>query len=91
MDPVDESTWRQGTCPVGTYGSNGAGLSDMIGNVSEWTSTCREGDCGHRVLRGDSWFLITTGGLGAGWAPAGNRSNDWGFRVSRVLDSAAGR
>ncbi|MYN67734.1 MAG: SUMF1/EgtB/PvdO family nonheme iron enzyme [Acidobacteria bacterium] len=41
------------TCPVGSYGSNQAGLSDMFGNVSEWTSTsdCPE-HCNRRVIRG---------------------------------------
>ena len=43
-----------GTCPVGSYGSNAAGLSDMVGNVWEWTEDCWEGDCGRRVLRGSS-------------------------------------
>ena len=43
------------TCPVGSYGSNAAGLSDMVGNLWEWTEDCWEGDCGRRVLRGGSW------------------------------------
>ena len=28
-------TGRRGTCPVGSYGANGVGLFDMVGNVSE--------------------------------------------------------
>ena len=47
-------TGNDGTCPVGSYGSNAVGLSDMVGNLWEWTEDCWEGDCGRRVLRGDS-------------------------------------
>ena len=46
----------EGTCPVGSYGSNSVSLSDMVGKVWEWASDCWEDDCGIRVLRGDSWF-----------------------------------
>ena len=51
-----------GTCPVGSYGSNAAGLSDMVGNLYEWTEDCWEGDCGRRrVLRGGSWLSYGSG------------------------------
>ena len=30
-------TQNRGTCPVGSYGANSAGLSDMVGNLDEWT------------------------------------------------------
>ena len=84
--------WRdgsgEGTCEVGTNGTNAAGLSDMVGSVWEWTSDCSEGDCGRRVLRGGSWAY------GAGWLRPGARVrdstavrfSDIGFRVSRTLD-----
>ena len=78
----------EGTCPVGSYGANEAGLSDMVGNVWEWTSDCLEGDCGRRVVRGGSWssnaeYLRWWRALG--FTPA-NRDDAVGFRVSRTLD-----
>ena len=54
-----ERTGNRGTCPVGSYGSNTLGLSDMVGNLWEWTEDCTEGDCSHRVLRGGSWSRST--------------------------------
>ena len=78
----------RGTCPVGTYGSNAAGLSDMVGNLWEWTSDCWEGNCVRRVLRGGSWNN-SAGGLRPGARlrnAAWLRYNLQGFRVSRTLD-----
>ena len=77
-----------GTCPVGSYGSNAAGLSDMVGNLWEWTEDCWEGDCDRRVLRGGSWFYsaeIQRPGA-RHWLGAGYRLEGFGFRVSRTLD-----
>ena len=77
-----------GTCPVGSHGANPAGLSDMLGNVWEWTSDCWEGDCGRRVLRGGAWY-VTAGDLRPGARSrrsAAVRDADGGFRVSRTLD-----
>ena len=87
-DRLGRGTRPDGTCPVGQHGTNAAGLSDMVGNVAEWTSDCWEGDCGRRVLRGGSWFY-SAGNLRPG-ARDGLASGFWssgrGFRVSRTLD-----
>ena len=61
-----ERTGTRATCTVGSYGANGAGLFDMVGNVWEWTEDCWEADCRRRVLRGGSWFSPASPGGPAG-------------------------
>ena len=78
----------QAACPVGSYGANAAGLSDMVGNQWEWTADCWEGDCTRRTLRGASWHN------GAEFQLPGTRNGDLpgrrighiGFRVARSLE-----
>ena len=87
-DRLGRGTGRDGTCPVGQYGTNAAGLSDMIGNVWEWTSDCWEGDCGRRVGRGGSWgndpdYLRPDA---RGWTSADHRLRTLGIRVARMLE-----
>ena len=87
-DRLGLGTRPDGTCPVGSHGSNAAGLSDMVGNLWEWTSDCWEGNCGRRVVRGGSWILVAEHlrpGARIGYF-AGLRNFLRGFRVSRTLD-----
>ena len=87
-DRLGRGTRPEGTCPVGLYGSNAAGLSDMIGNLWELTSDCWDGNCGRRVSRGGSWLNVAELlHLGARFnGTPGFRYNLQGFRVSRTLD-----
>ena len=76
------------TASAGSYGSSGVGLSDMVGNVWEWTEDCWDGDCSRRVVRGGSWgsdakFVRPSG---RNWIRAGDRESNGGFRVARTLD-----
>ena len=77
-------TGDRGTCPVGAYGSNAAGLSDMGGNLLEWTEDRWERDRDQRVLRGGSWLVGRPGDREA-YFP-NYRHNGFGFRVARTLD-----
>ena len=76
---VDQVFWRAAQCddgsrytsPIGQFGENSFGLSDMLGNVREWVEDCwhnsysgappdgsawtSRGDCSQRVLRGGHW------------------------------------
>ena len=83
-----ERTGISETCPVGSYGSNAAGLSDMVGNLWEWTEDCYEGNCGRRVVRGSSWNYTAEyqrpGARDGGSSDV--RGGLDGFRVARTLD-----
>ena len=88
-DRLGRGAWPDGTCPVGSHGSNVAGLSDIVGNLWEWTSDCWEADCGLRVFRGGSWLNNRVESLLPGERSRGTtawRSDVVGFRVSRMLD-----
>ena len=88
-DRLGRGTIQSGTCPVGASVANAAGLSDMVGNVWEWTQDCWEGDCGRRMLRGGSWNLNIAEDLRPSArvrGRAGARADAVGFRVSRTLD-----
>ena len=91
------------TAVVGSYSANAFSLFDMLGNVWEWAEDCwhenykgapsdgtawRGDDCGHRVLRGGSWYRAPGRLRSASrdGIPADERSFDVGFRVARTLD-----
>ena len=84
----EDRTGIQGTCPIGSYGANVAGLSDMVGNVREWTEGCWEGNCARRTVGGGA-FDSAAQGLRpeAHRGPEADiRIEDTGFRVVRALD-----
>ena len=89
------SEWER-TAPVGSFRTNGFGLYDMAGNVSEWVQDCwhenyegaprdgsawiHGGDCASRVVRGGSWGS----GLGRGNRSAHRDGSESGFRWIRL-------
>ena len=79
---------RPGDVPVGSYSSNSNGLSDMVGNLWEWTEDCWEGDCNRRVQRGGAWNSRGER-LGSGarntWWGTDSRFASYGFRVAKTL------
>ena len=87
-----DRTGRDGTCPVGSYGSSPLGLSDMWGNVAEWASDCWRGNCGRRPVHGNSWYnpasLAADRDLPDLWSVVAStsRGNGTGFRVARTLE-----
>ena len=93
-DRLGRGTRPDGTCPVGSSGANAAGLSDMIGNVWEWTSECSEDGmnmgeryCYRRAVRGGAWDeLFDLRPDARRWHRGRGRSVDTGFRVARTLD-----
>lgn len=61
--PGDRVCWsgitkRNGTCPVNSHpaGNSPEGISDLAGNVDEWTSTIFSEGLGSYVVRGGAWW-----------------------------------
>jgi formylglycine-generating enzyme required for sulfatase activity len=92
----DESGDRVGPgsrVPGGSYRSNAFGLSDMMGNVGEWTTSAwteslasdAPPDPSRQVVRGGAWDYLPRL-LRVSWRdglPPGTRRDNLGFRVLR--------
>jgi|CXWL01.1.fsa_nt_gi formylglycine-generating enzyme required for sulfatase activity len=80
------------TARVGSYQPNAFGLSDMIGNIWEWTEDCHSaqasGACDFHQFRGGSWGSDPHSLRPANRARIGSTfyiNADVGFRVARTL------
>jgi formylglycine-generating enzyme required for sulfatase activity len=72
----------ENTSPVGSFASNGYGLSDMAGNVWQW---CADSAGNGRALRGGSWLTVPAWlrvSFRYSFAP-GQSGNYIGFRCAR--------
>lgn len=96
--PDSQLCWSQisGTCPIRQYqtGKTPTGISDMAGNVSEWTTnkyiTCYNSkQCTEKsvyVVRGGSWVNQSSyyvRSTSRGWAAPNTRNGGIGFRCAK--------
>jgi len=97
-----KGTYLGQTTAVGSYAASNWGLHDMHGNVWEWVQDCwndnyngasgsgaakLSGDCGRRVFRGGSWFIIPQylrSAIRVRYTPD-LRYYDLGFRLARTV------
>ena len=83
------SKWDgKGTAPAATFKPNRYGVSDAVGNVWVWTTSCHGTTCNERMLFGGAWSsppsdLRATRSI---WNEIGLRFNTYGFRI--VIDAS---
>ena len=99
--PDNQLCWNQinGTCPVRQYqsGKTPTGISDMAGNVAEWTTdkytACyNPKQCASKelyVVRGGSWAYQSPDyvkSAARGWAAPNTRNGGIGFRCAKNIE-----
>jgi hypothetical protein len=80
---------RRSSCPVGTFpaGNSPFEVSDMAGNVCEWTATSFIEGSNRYIYRGNGWYFTFTSGrdehsTAYQSAPANGRNINLGFRCA---------
>jgi CHAT domain-containing protein len=84
----DDETEGKEPAPVGSHEANGFGLYDLLGNVWELTSDCRDEGCTQHLALGGSFvenYQNASSEAATTLAP-GLRLNSVGFRVVRLPD-----
>jgi formylglycine-generating enzyme required for sulfatase activity len=91
--PGRQACWSRGhhrnsTCAVGSFPHGAYGLSDMAGNVMEWTASEYQAGDTRRVLRGSNWLDDEASEMRAAvrmpYAPT-DRNEFIGFRCARSI------
>lgn len=83
-----EAAWPPPTSQIASFGANGSGLFDMVGNVWQWCENCYDDEIKSlRARRGGAWNVIQDFRLrcaNRGALPADTATPNMGFRCAKT-------